>query len=188
MPRREDYQLRPIMEKDLGQVLEWRNSARIRAYMYTDHIITMDEHRAWFERLQENSFSSFLIFEYRGFPVGIKSFSQIDKQNNKCYWGFYIGEPDLPRGSATLMGVMALEYIFGIHNFRKLCAEAFAFNQASISYHKRLGFVEEGHFVKHILKNGSYENVISFALFYDDWLRNKDNLEQLCSTDSEKKA
>lgn len=170
---REEFNLRPIEEHDLDVVLAWRNSDRVRSYMYTDHIITQDEHRSWFERTRQAEFPPTLIFEYRGIPVGLKSFSQIDRFNNRCYWGFYLGESELPRGCGSVMGFLALEYIFEQQKFRKLCAEAFAFNEGSVKYHTRLGFVQEGRFMQHILKNGRYEDIISFAIFRDNWLAGK---------------
>jgi UDP-4-amino-4,6-dideoxy-N-acetyl-beta-L-altrosamine N-acetyltransferase len=174
--RREEFNLRPIEERDLDMVLSWRNSDRVRSYMYTDHFITLEEHRAWFARTRAAEFPTTLIFEFRGMPTGLKSFSQIDTYNNRCYWGFYLGESELPRGCGTAMGFLALEYIFELHNFRKVCAEAFAFNEGSIKYHTRLGFTEEGRFIKHVIKNDHYEDIISFAVFRDSWLANKSAL------------
>lgn len=174
--RREEFNLRPIEERDLDMVLSWRNSDRVRSYMYTDHIITPEEHRAWFERTGAAEFPTTLIFEYRGTPTGLKSFSQIDHYNNRCYWGFYLGDLELPRGCGTVMGFLALEYIFEQQNFRKVCAEAFAFNKGSLKYHMRLGFTEEGCFLKHVLKNGNYEDIMSFAIFKESWLANKSAL------------
>lgn len=173
---REEFNLRPIEERDLDKVLAWRNSERVRSYMYTDHIITPEEHRSWFERTHQAEFPSTLIFEYRGIPTGLKSFSQIDRHNNRCYWGFYLGESELPRGCGTVMGFLALEYIFEQQNFRKLCAEAYAFNEGSVKYHARLGFEQEGRFVQHVLKNGCFEDIISFAIFRDNWVAGKSAL------------
>lgn len=173
---REDFNLRPIEERDLELVLSWRNSERVRSCMYTDHVITHEEHRNWYERISQTEFPTTLIFEYQGVPAGLKKFSQIDHHSNRCYWGFYMGEVTVPRGCGTVMGFLALEYILEKQNFRKLCAEVFAFNGESIKYHTRLGFVQEGCFVNHVMKNGKYENIISFAIFRDDWLNVKQSL------------
>lgn len=174
--RREEFNLRPIEERDLDLVLSWRNSERVRSYMYTDHLITPEEHRAWFERTGKAEFPTTLLFEYRGAPAGLKSFSQIDRHNNRCYWGFYLGDAELPRGCGTVMGFLALEYIFEQHDFRKLCAEAFAFNDGSVKYHTRLGFNQEGRFLEHVLKKGRYQDIVSFAIFREGWLAGKSAL------------
>lgn len=172
----EGFNLRPIEERDLDLVLGWRNSDRVRTNMYTDHIITPDEHRSWYERTRQTEFPQTLIFEYRGIPAGLKSFTQVDRSNSRCYWGFYLGKSELPRGCGTAMGFLALEYIFEQQNFHKVCAEAFVFNEGSVKYHTRLGFVQEGRFAQHVLKRGRYEDILSFAIFRDDWLSEKSEL------------
>jgi len=180
MPWLEKCRLRPLEEADLEKVLEWRNSDRIRTAMFTDRIITMDEHRAWFERLNKEKNAICKIFELQGRPVGVVNIVQIDRHNHKCSWGFYLGEVDVPRGTGTVMGYLALEYIFETLDIHKLCAEVLAFNTLSIKLHKKLGFVEEGRFKKHVLKNGSYEDVIAMALFYEDWVKLKNRLKKIC--------
>jgi UDP-4-amino-4,6-dideoxy-N-acetyl-beta-L-altrosamine N-acetyltransferase len=154
--------------------------------MYTDHVITMDEHREWFERLRKEPDPTFLVFEYKDKLIGVVNVTQIDRRNGKCYWGFYVGDPEAPRGSGTILGYFGLNYIFDVLKIRKLCAEAFAFNEASIRFHKRLGFVEEGLLARHVQKNGRYEDVISFALFADDWIVHKSRIEASCFGDDRK--
>ncbi|OEF98875.1 UDP-4-amino-4,6-dideoxy-N-acetyl-beta-L-altrosamine N-acetyltransferase [Vulcanibacillus modesticaldus] len=173
------YNLRTIEESDLNVVLEWRNSERIRSNMYTDSIISMNEHRKWFEKIKQDQSSSFNIFEIQGTPVGVVHFYNIDRRNNKCMWGFYIGKEDLPRGSGLIMGYFGLRFAFEELGIRKISGEALAFNKASINFHKKLGFLEEGRFLKHILKNNKYEDVVSFAIFKEDWKQNKTRLKKI---------
>lgn len=44
----DDFTLRPMLLGDIDTVLRWRNLEHIRANMYTDQIITPEEHRQWF--------------------------------------------------------------------------------------------------------------------------------------------
>jgi RimJ/RimL family protein N-acetyltransferase len=76
------------------------------------------------------------------------------------------------------MACLALDHIFREFKVRKVIGEALGFNQASISYHKKLGFSQEGHFVKQVLKNGEYHDVVSFAIFEEEWQQAKPALEQ----------
>lgn len=163
--------LRKMTEDDLEQVLIWRNSTRIMTSMFQDHIITFKEHLAWFKRIQNNKSYDYQIFEIAGKPEGLVYFTFIDPLNNKCEWGFYIGREDLPKGTGTKMGLLGLKYIFEQRHLRKVSSEVLASNNISIHYHKKLGFIEEGRLIKHVLKNGHYEDVILMALFNEDWLR-----------------
>ena len=177
---RKECHLRVLEEKDLELVLGWRNSDRIRANMFTDHIISLDEHREWFEKVANSLISKHFIFEYNGSPKGVVNVTAIDTHNNKCDWGFYVGGDNLPPGASLAMGYLGLEYIFEVLNIRKLYSEVFGFNTASIKFHKKLGFIEEGYLKAHALKNGRYEDVVCMALFQDDWLQTRDNLAANC--------
>jgi len=150
--------------------------------MFSDHIITVDEHLAWFRSINQREDVKCLVFEFECRPVGLMYFTQIDRDNSKCAWGFYLGEETLPKGTGSAMGFLGVEFAFVDLGVRKLSGEVLAFNTASIRFHKRLGFVEEGHFVEHVVKNGKYEDVLSFALFKDHWQRNKSELEALIFT------
>ena len=179
MLKREEYQLRPIVESDLDLVLSWRNSDRVRAYMYTDHIISESEHRAWFDRIKHAELPNFMIFEDKFGPVGVTSFTELDKYHNRCTWGFYLGKTEPGKGTGSVMGFLALEYIFEQCQLHKLCAEAFAFNIASIKYHQKLGFVQEGLLRQHVLKNNAFQDVMVFGYIQNEWLTMKAKLESL---------
>ncbi len=172
--------LRPVERKDLAVLLSWRNFDHIRAVMYTDHIITDDDHKAWFERFQGGKESLALVFETAGIPAGVVNLNRIDRGNGICHWGFYIGIMDAPKGCGSVMGFLALEYIFEKLEIRKLIGEVFAFNRASVNFHRKLGFSEEGIFRRHVFKNGIYEDIITFAFFGEDWKARKPSIERLC--------
>lgn len=178
--RREEYQLRHLRETDLEMVLAWRNADHIRSYMYSDHIITMAEHRAWFARLTQEQKTICLVCEHRGIAFGVVNINQWDQSNKRCHWGFYVGDTSVPRGSGTVMGFLALEYMFETLKLHKVCGEVFDFNTQSIHYHQRLGFLEEGCFVEHVQKNGQYHDIIALAVLQKNWLGIKAKLQRLC--------
>jgi UDP-4-amino-4,6-dideoxy-N-acetyl-beta-L-altrosamine N-acetyltransferase len=180
-----DYQLRPIEEKDLKIVLEWRNSDRIRANMFTDSIITIDQHLTWYEKIKLSNSTVCLVFTYKGQPSGLVSFTDIDFDNNTCSWGFYLGKEDPPPGSGSIMGFLGLKFAFEKLDIHSVHGEVFAFNIPSIKFHKKLGFVEESRLLEHALKNGKYEDVFLFTLVKDVWLDNLQRIEKLILTSSQ---
>ncbi len=62
----QDYHLRPIEERDLRLVLDWRNSPKVHDMMLTDHEITWDEHYGWFQRMKEQTLKRNFVFEHCG--------------------------------------------------------------------------------------------------------------------------
>jgi len=179
MADRNDYALRPLTGSDSATILKWRNSDQVRRNMYTDHLITEAEHAKWMEKIEQDDSSRYMVFQIKGRPTGLVNVVQIDQRNGKCYWGFYIGAEDSPRGSGSIMEFLALEYIFEQLDIRKLYCEVFAFNKPVIKLHKKFGFKEEGCFKEHVLKGDVYEDVLSLALFSSDWKNVKSEIGRI---------
>jgi UDP-4-amino-4,6-dideoxy-N-acetyl-beta-L-altrosamine N-acetyltransferase len=157
--------VRPIEQQDLLVVLEWRNSGRIRQWMYTDHLITWEEHLQWFARLQATSDKETLVYIRENKPVGIVNFTQIVQEHRRCSWGFYLGPEGLPSGTGYIMGKLALQHAFTHYPIDKISAEVFDNNEASIGFHLKLGFVQEGLFSRHIFKGDQWHDIRCFAIF-----------------------
>jgi UDP-4-amino-4,6-dideoxy-N-acetyl-beta-L-altrosamine N-acetyltransferase len=170
------YKLRPMLEADLSVVFDWRNSERIRANMYSDELISWDNHCRWFSRIQSDESCSHYIVEYMEEPVGVVNFTDINHVHHTCNWGFYIGDENAPRGSGTALGILALTEAFERLNMRKVCGEVFSFNEASIRFHQKLGFKQEGYLAEHVMKSGQYEDIVLFAHFSEPWQVAKEKL------------
>ena len=65
-----NYTLRPLEEKDLPIILEWRNSEKVHSKMLTDHKITWEEHYSWYQRMKGQPIKRNLVFEYNETPIG----------------------------------------------------------------------------------------------------------------------
>ncbi|MDD2620319.1 MAG: UDP-4-amino-4,6-dideoxy-N-acetyl-beta-L-altrosamine N-acetyltransferase [Syntrophomonadaceae bacterium] len=172
-----DGKLRPMQLEDLEIVLRWRNSERVRSYMFSDHIISLEEHKEWFKYLDSKR-NVYLVFEYNQAAAGLVCFNDIDNKNGLSYWGFYLGETNIPPGTGLLMGYLSMEYAFNILQTRKLCSRAFRLNERSIKFHKKLGFKREGCLKSQILRNGIYEDVIELALFNCEWAEIKNKIKE----------
>ncbi|MCQ5366115.1 UDP-4-amino-4,6-dideoxy-N-acetyl-beta-L-altrosamine N-acetyltransferase [Anoxybacillus salavatliensis] len=175
----ERARLEDMNSSHLEMVLNWRNQEHIRTVMFHDQIISLEEHRKWFHKLKEDERTVVKIFYLDHIPLGVVNFTNIDFENGKCSWGFYIGNQNAPKGSGTLMGYLALNFIFEELNIRKLCAEVISFNEKSIRYHQRLGFRTEGVLREHVFKNHQYADVILMALFNKEWKEQKSRVKHM---------
>lgn len=175
-----DITLRPLAESDRERTLLWRNSERVRVNMYNDHIISPEEHSAWFQSALSDENANYLIAEYLCQPVGFVSFTQINRKHDRCSWAFYLGETEVPKGTGSAMEFLALTHAFEVLKIRKLCCEVFVFNSGVIKLHEKFGFVHEGRFTAHYLKNGQYEDIVCLARFGADWANEKQNLKSRC--------
>jgi len=173
MFEKNEYSIRPIESQDKDLILQWRNSDRVRNNMYSDHLISQPEHDAWFARALNDDSANFLIFSYMGRRIGFASFTNVSKFHERCYWAFYLGEVDVPRGCGSVMEFFAIDYAFSVLKIRKLCCEVFCFNSGVIKLHEKFGFKQEGHFVEHYKKQDKYEDIVCLAKFSASWQEDK---------------
>lgn len=164
--------LRPIGEADLPRVLEWRNAPEVRAVMYTSREISMTEHKAWFERLAHDSSRRTWIFEADGEPMGVVNLTRIDLASGEAHWGFYV-RPGAPKGSGIRLGRLALAEAFGPLALKKLIGEVLASNDASLRFHRKLGFEYERVLKEHHHDEAGAHDVHVFGLTRAAWQRGR---------------
>ncbi len=159
--------IRKMTVDDLNVVLTWRNHPDIRRYMYTQHEISIEEHRAWFERASKDSHKHLLVFEIDEKPQGFVNITELSS-SGVAEWGFYIA-PDAVKGTGRQLGKAALEFAFNNLNLHKVCGQALAFNERSIQFHHSLGFQQEGTLRDQHYDGENYHAVICFGLLSNEW-------------------
>lgn len=159
--------IRDMSADDLENVLAWRNHPEIRRYMYTQHEITMAEHRAWFERNSQDHKKHLLIFEVDGVAQGFVNITEL-AVHGIADWGFYVS-PDASKGTGRRLGELALEYAFRNLRLHKICGQALVFNERSVKFHYGLGFRQEGVLRDQHHDGENYHSVICFGLLNTEW-------------------
>jgi UDP-4-amino-4,6-dideoxy-N-acetyl-beta-L-altrosamine N-acetyltransferase len=169
-----DYCLCDVSSNEIDLIYEWRNADHVRPFMMHSEFIELADHYKWYERCRNDQNKILKLCLYRDKPIGLVQFS-IDEKNKICEWGFYIGEKNSPRGSGRIMGLLALDFIFQEVGLRKVCAHVLDYNEKSLSYHKKLGFHEEGRLLKQIFKKNEYVDVVLFGLLKENWELSRGN-------------
>lgn len=156
-----------ITEADLPLILEWRNHSKVRDVMFTDQVISLSEHMAWWERLQADSCRKVLLCIHRNTPVGIVNYFDIDSVCSTCHWGFYLDNGSKFVAENRLAVWLALEqeairYAFDVIGCSELLCETFEFNHEVIMVHKKFGFLETSCLTKN--KQGKDERIVVMSL------------------------
>lgn len=154
----DDLRLRDITELNWTEqlrLLELRNQENVRNNMYTNHIITEDEHIGWIARLKGADHTKFFAVFLDGKIIGGISLTAISRPNKRADWAFYLDENLQGRGLGSALEFKFLDYVFLDNDFEKLNCEVLDFNKAVVSLHKKFGFVEEGFRRNHILRGGA---------------------------------
>jgi len=162
--------VRPVQAVDVDDILAWRNQAHVRASMFTQHEITPEEHRTWFERSVNNPLRRLLVVEQDGIALGFVNFDGVEA-GGVSTWGFYAAV-GAPRGSGSVMGAAALSFIFQDTPLHKVCAQVLGGNPASLRMHEKLGFRREGVLRQQHRMGEHYHDVICFGLLRQEWAGN----------------
>lgn len=165
----EEYSIRPIEEKDLPMLLDWRNSERVHSKMLTEHKITWEEHFAWFQRIKENPVKRNLIFELSGRPIGYIGYTEYDEENRSCSPGAYLGEADVPIDAGLVLFYMSVEYAFAELGMDRLETSIFKSNKYAMKIDKFLGYKEINGSEEIFIKNGREESAVRIFMTKDDW-------------------
>lgn len=167
-------------------IYNWRNQPFIREVMYDSEPIKWENHLNWFQNILTNEQKVVKILYYKEIPYGLANFQMTDASANVGEWGFYIGEQQAPKGMGTVLAYEMLEFLFKELNVRKVCAKVIDYNEVSLHFHKKVGFIQEGVLRKHILKNERYCDVHVFSIFKEEWLKRKIALEKIYINDESK--
>lgn len=163
--------IRPLDRNDLIRILEWRNHPSIRKVMFTSKEISLEEHQKWFDKSNGDPKRRLLIVESGREPLGFVQFNSVEP-GGVSEWGFY-ARPHAPKGSGRVLGMSALDFAFDVLGLHKVCGQAVALNHASVRFHKRLGFRQEGELREHHFSEGSYQSILCFGVLDHEWKKHR---------------
>src|SRR6056297_1146130 len=118
--------LRPVKETDLDMILAWRNAPEVRQNMYTTHVISSEEHRLWWNKMNSDESVRLLLLEDEGRPIGFISFTNYTGSGGCATWAFYSGDSS-KKGIGSMMEQAALEYAFEELKVYRLECEVLSF-------------------------------------------------------------
>ena len=141
----ERLRLRLLEEADLPRTLAWRNQPHIRRWFVHGDVITIDEHRRWFESYREREDDLVFVIEEIGppcRPVGQVSLYRIDWGRRRAELGrLMIGEADATRrGLAREAMELLIGHATTTWGIRDIELEVFADNAAAIALYTAQGF------------------------------------------------
>ncbi len=166
--------LRALRPDDKDRLLAWRNAPEVAAYMYSDHLITPQEHDRWFAGVAGDDRRDYRIIEMDGAPVGLANFYDIDRAQSRASWAFYLADPSVRgKGVGGMVEFLMIERAFGELALRKLWCEVLASNEAVWRLHLKYGFVQEARLRAHVVKGGQSQDVLGLGLMVEEWARVK---------------
>lgn len=139
--------LRPATDADRDVVLAWRNHPEVRALSLTQHVISPEEHSAWWEATKTDPSREVYVYERHGIPSGVVTFFDRDAAAGTCWWGYYLDNEGLSERGELLPAWIeiqrqAVRFAFDELGVRTLEGEVLDANESVRSFNRRNGFTE----------------------------------------------
>ena len=148
-------------------VLNWRNSDDIRRWMFTDRIISEEEHLGFIEGLKRDENNFYWMALVDDAPSGVVDVQKADFENRSGRLGIYSVRKG--SGKSMLWGLMHLW--FDIMDMRTLKCELMEGNERAYKLYTDFGFAEDKIHKRYIEKNGVRVRIISMTTDRGDWLK-----------------
>ena len=185
--RGERVNLRPLERSDLARITRWINDPEVRYYLDAYLPMSESEEEEWLEDLGKRKPNDIVlaIVTTQGEHIGNIALHRINWRDRTAITGTVIGEKRYwNQGLGTEAKMLLLDYAFNTLNLRRILSQVLAFNERSITYSKKCGYVEEGRLRLHIFRNGQYHDVVNLGVFREEfetahveWFKGKDLTE-----------
>ncbi|OOF02592.1 UDP-4-amino-4,6-dideoxy-N-acetyl-beta-L-altrosamine N-acetyltransferase [Salinivibrio sp. MA440] len=179
-----------VSHADSDTLWHWRNRPAVRQFMYTQHEISHDEHKAWFSHMLANTHRHFYIVYKRvdsqpDTPLGVVNLDLNSDNRTSATWAFYAA-PDAPRGSGALMEFGALSLAFETLGVTRLNCEVLSHNQGVVRLHQRFGFRETPQSRQRTfsLPEGKTVEIVCLSLSADEWQQGASALQTKLNIDA----
>ena len=166
--------LRPLSLEDTNNIVRWRNSDEVRKNLFSQDLITPDQHMSYFNKyIESGKCLQYIIEMHRGnqsLDVGTIFIKDIDKRSNKGEFGIFIGEP-IARGVglAKKATIEILKIAFDELKFNKIYLTVFADNVPAFRTYLSVGFRFEGVMREEFCNNGLFIDILRMGITKTDW-------------------
>ena len=165
-----DVGMRPLAAEDRDRLLAWRNQPEVARWMYSDHLISADEHARWFDAALADPRRRYWVIEAAGRPVGLANLYDIAPEHRRCAWAYYLADPSTRgQGIGAYVEYWVIEHVFGEMGLNKLWCEVLIGNEPVWKLHEGFGFTREALFRAHVVKDGAPADVVGLGLLASDW-------------------
>ena len=178
--RGEKVQLTAIRPQDGAVIAEWyQDAAFLRDYDSSPAYPKTEKQIAEVLAKEQERDDGF-IFAVRLLDgdriIGILQLDGIAWTHGASFVSIGIGEEaDRGQGYGREAMELGLRFAFDELNLHRVCLTVFSYNEAAQTLYERLGFVREGVYREHLLRNGQRHDMLLYGLLRREWQQTRDS-------------
>ena len=172
--KNDDILIRDFKKEDIKIKIEWINNSENNTFLHYNIPLNYDDTLNWYinkNNLQRRD----CIIEYKSVPVGLIGLLQIDNINKKAELYITIGNTEYKRKGIAFKSInIILEYGFCELNLNKIYLNVDADNLPACNLYEKVGFKQEGYFVKDLMHKNKLIDRKRYALLKQEYFERKD--------------
>lgn len=130
-------------------VLKMRNYPDVRAWMYTQDEIQLEQHFQFIQNLIGDKSNQYFGVKRESQIVGVISFNQINYEKKSADFGVYANFFDASSGKGKFLTELSVLYAKKILKLRELNLEVIESNRKAVNLYRNYGFSETAQLQKH---------------------------------------
>ena len=129
----------------------------------------------WIETVRQSSekgenYAFAMIKKDDGLLIGNMSMG-VSQKHNRAELAYWVGKPFWGQGYATEAAQRVMRFGFEDLELNRISAAAMTKNPGSYNVMRKIGMKEEGTFPQHVLKLGSYVDLVFYGMLKSDYLK-----------------
>lgn len=166
--------LRPLEEADAQKLYRWINDPETNQFLASVNPKGIGFETEWIKEKQKPSDTDITlgVCTLDGTLIGTMGLHGIKLVHGTATTGAFIGEEAFRgKGYGSDAKMLLLEYAFNWLGLYKVQSKVIAFNDRSVAYSKKCGYVEEGRLREQWFRFGKRHDEVLLAVFREDWLQ-----------------
>ena len=167
---------------DKASLREWRNKPEVTRWGYSNHVISEEEHNAWFDAMLADVSKVYWKIVADGVEVGSIFLTGVSSQGSSCEWGMYLADVNA-RGKGVAQAACALSFRYAFNDLAidVVKCEAVAQNENAIGLYESVGYVRTGLQTNAVKRDNEMLSVVTLELTRDSWIMSESNVLQKLS-------
>jgi len=163
--------LRLVLREDIPSLLSFVNDAEVNRYVLRYLPVSEANEEKFVNEFANNDANQFVLAMVAdNHVIGTMGVHDIKWKDRVATTGAMIGDKKYwGEGYGTEAKMLLLKYCFDSLNLRKIKSAVIAFNERSLHYSLKCGYVEEGRLKQEIFQDGQYWDIIQLAVWRQQW-------------------
>ena len=165
----ERLQLEPLSLSHVSyDYVNWMNDKDVNRYLETGGDYTLEKLKDFLKQVELDNILFWAIhLKINNKHIGNIKIDPINTRHKYAEYGIMMGnKSEWGKGYAKEASLAVIDYCFAsLLNLRKVNLGVHAKNISAVELYKKIGFKEEGRYIKHIITNEGYDDILRMAIF-----------------------